>query len=198
MKISKLSTIVAALLTSPAALPDTLGDECQNQVGNSSISTMQSLERAGNAESQFQLGRHYEYGICVDQDDSIAINWYMKAGTKGSAKANYRLGVLYDNGWGVDVDAERAVSFYTVAAIQNHAMAQYDLAMMYFEGAGVEQDPITAYTWLLIAINSGHEMMREQLMRVAKKMTADEIVTAESYAAQWISQQQNSDPDLSG
>lgn len=188
MKAIKYSIVMALLLSSPFAQ----GDDGQCQIGNSGLSKIETLERTGTAESQFQLGRHYEYGICVDQNDALAIDWYKKAGSKGSARANYRLGVLFENGWGADIDAERAVSFYRFAAIQNHALAQYDLAMMYFEGSGVEQDSVAAYTWLLIAINSGHEMMREQLRRVASKMTEGEISTAQSHAANWISQQQES------
>ena len=168
MRALKFSILVASLLSGTAAL----SDDCLLQTGNSSsITKIQSLERTGTAESQFELGRHYEYGICVEQNDATAIDWYKKAGTRGNIKANYRLGVLFENGWGADVDEERAVTFYTFAAIQNHALAQYDLALMYFEGAGVQQDVITAYKWLLIAINSGHEMMREQLQRVENSMT---------------------------
>ena len=188
MKAIKYSIVMALLLSSPFAQ----SDDGQCQIGNSGLSKIESLERDGTAESQFQLGRHYEYGICVDQNDALAIDWYKKAGAKGSARANYRLGVLFENGWGAEVDPKRAVSFYRFAAIQNHALAQYDLAMMYFEGSGVEQDSVAAYTWLLIAINSGHEMMREQLRRVASKMTEGEISTAQSHAANWISQQQES------
>ena len=194
MRITKASIIVAALLSSPFAT----GDECQNQFGDSSIANMQSLERAGTAESQFQLGRHYEYGICVEQDDAIAIDWYRKAGTKGSTSANYRLGVLYENGWGTDVDEERAVTFYTFAALKNHALAQYDLALMYFEGSGVEQDFVEAYKWLFIATNAGNEIMREQLHRVADKMTEDDIVFAQALALKWISRQRDNSSEQSG
>ena len=194
MRALKFSILVASLLSGTAAL----SDDCLLQTGNSSITKIQSLERTGTAESQFELGRHYEYGICVEQNDATAIDWYKKAGTRGNIKANYRLGVLFENGWGADVDEERAVTFYTFAAIQNHALAQYDLALMYFEGAGVQQDVITAYKWLLIAINSGHDMMREQLQRVENSMTRDEIVTAQSLAQRWISRQREYSSDQNG
>jgi len=194
MKALKLSIIIATLLPGYPAL----SQDCQVQSGDSMISILQSLERAGTAESQFQLGRHYEYGICVEQDDATAIDWYKKAGTKGNTKANYRLGVLFENGWGADVDEERAVTFYTSAATQNHALAQYDLALMYFWGSGVEQNFIAAYKWLLIAIINGNELMQEQLKRVENSMTEDEIVIARSLAREWISQQRESDPDQSG
>jgi len=193
MRVLEFLIVVAVLLSSPLAI----GSECQSH-SDSGFVNIQSLESAGTAESQFQLGRHYEYGICVEQDDMIAIDWYRKAGTNGSTNANYRLGVLYENGWGTDVDEERAVTFYTFAAVKNHALAQYDLALMYFEGSGVEQDFVEAYKWLFIATNAGNEIMREQLIRVADEMTEDEIVFAQALALKWISRQRDSSSDQSG
>ena len=50
MKAIKYSIVMALLLSSPFAQ----GDDGQCQIGNSGLSKIETLERTGTAESQFQ------------------------------------------------------------------------------------------------------------------------------------------------
>jgi len=143
---------------------------------------IQANANAGVANAQYVLGRMYEYGICSEADDSIAVLWYEKAAEQDNSDAAYRLGVLYDNGWGVQADDSKAANYYRAAAVQNHRLAQHDLAIMYLRGTGVERDYIEAYRWLFIAVQAGNEIMRDQLQRVALLMNDHEIAFAQAIA----------------
>lgn len=162
--------------------------DCDEIAGEISISDLKTLASNGDAEATHEIGRRYEYGMCVSQNDHEAISWYQQAYELGHANASYRLGVLYDNGWGATENDEKAVSYFRMAAKQHHAMAQYDLAIMYLNGTGVEQDTISAYKWLLIAVGNGSEFMLNRLSGITKLMTQDQISTAQNLALQFKSE----------
>ena len=99
----------------------------------------------GHATAQYNLGRMYDNGHGVRQDDQKAFEWYTKAANQGHADAQYTLGVMYDYGRrGVLQDYQKAFEWFTKAANQGHAKAQYNLGWMYENGRGVSQDKSTA------------------------------------------------------
>lgn len=99
----------------------------------------------GDADAQYNLGRMYDNGHGVRQDDQKAFEWYTKAANQGHADAQYTLGVMYDYGRrGVLQDYQKAFEWFTKAANQGHAKAQYNLGRMYENGRGVSQDKSTA------------------------------------------------------
>jgi len=182
MQITQVVVLMIGLLFGASLLAD---DLCQTELNDITLAELKRLANVDNAAAQAELGRQYEYGICLEQSDSQAITWYRKAAKKNDPNANYRLGVLYDNGWGVVENDVLAAKYYSASARRNHPMAQHDLALMYHEGAGVSQDPVSAYKWLFIAVNNGNDLMRDQLLRIAKTMTAEQISNAETMAFMW-------------
>ena len=84
--------------------------------------TFQAAEQ-GDAEAQFNLGKMYDKGQGVRQDDVQAVQWYRRAAEQGYAKAQYNLGVMYANGEGVRQDYTQAVQWYRKAAEQGLAEA---------------------------------------------------------------------------
>lgn len=175
---------IACLLTEITAY----AGDCDATSVDISFSHLKTLANGGDADSANELGRRFEYGLCVTKDDVEAIYWYQQAFELGHANASYRLGVLYDNGWGVNENDSKAVAYFQMAAKQNHAFAQYDLAIMYLNGTGVEKNIIFAYKWLFIAVRNGNELMAERLSGISKLMTADQIATAQNLALETINE----------
>ena len=79
------------------------------------------LAEQGNASAQFNLGKMYEFGQGVPQDDAKAVEWYRKAAEQGYASAQKNLGVMYEFGQGVPQDDTKAVEWYRKAAEQGYA-----------------------------------------------------------------------------
>src|ERR1700684_4547516 len=79
-----------------------------------------SLERqasSGSAAAQYLLGRIYDYGAGVPEDDAKAALWYRRAAEQGYVRAQVRLGDLYFSGQGgVPQDYTQAAVWYRNAA----------------------------------------------------------------------------------
>ena len=111
----------------------------------------------GDAEEQYSLGRRYDHGLGVEEDDSEAVQWYGLAAEQGHAGAQYSLGLKYGLGQGVDEDDTQAVRWFRLAAEQDHAGAQFLLGDAYEVGHGVERDLDEAVRWYRLAAKNGHE-----------------------------------------
>ena len=104
------------------------------------LETLHRTAEAGNAEAQYELGRAYEMGEGVSEDDAEAVRWYRMAAEQGEALAQFNLGLMYANGRGVLKDEAEAVRWFRLAAEQGLALAQFNLGLMYANGRGVLKD----------------------------------------------------------
>ena len=66
------------------------------------------LAERGDAEAQALLGKMYEEGVGVKQDNVKAVKWYRQAAEQGNAKAQSMLGAAYLFGEGVQVNKSLA------------------------------------------------------------------------------------------
>ncbi len=63
----------------------------------------------GHRKAQYRLGRCYDKGNGVEEDNKAAFVWYEKAAKQDHAKAQYQLARYYLKGkGGVDVDLQKA------------------------------------------------------------------------------------------
>ena len=171
---------ISLLAGSTSALSDQLNcTEISESDAPGISSEVSKLALDGSAQSQFEVGLQYEYGVGVDQSDTIARCWYEQSAAQQHPDAQYRLAIMFDNGWGVEEDKLRAFESYGAAALNGHVMAQHDLAMMYFYGSGTPRDLVKAYRWLRVATLSGNPLMQKHLQLVASEMSAAEINLAE-------------------
>ncbi len=69
----------------------------------------------------------YSSGEGVDQDYSVAAQWFRKSAEQGYYPAQYNLGNSYLNGKGVDQDYSVAVQWFTKSAEQGFLKAQFNL-----------------------------------------------------------------------
>jgi hypothetical protein len=77
----------------------TIAGWCQTQASVSDL-----IQRAGEGDpaAQVELGRAYEDGTGVAQDDAKAVEWFPKAAEQGNSQAQNSLGVMYALGRGVE------------------------------------------------------------------------------------------------
>jgi TPR repeat protein len=94
--------------------------------------------------------------------------------------------VAYEKGQGVPQDYREAVKWYRLAAAQGNELAQVNLGVMYTKGRGVGQDFVRAHMWfeLAAAASTGNsrDTATEKGDRIASKMTAEQIATAQEMA----------------
>ena len=84
-------------------------------------------------------------------------------------------------------DYQEAVNWYRAAAAQGNQFAQINLGVMYTNGTGVRPDFVSAHMWFTLAAatlsgDSGNAAT-ENRDRIAARMTAEQIATAEDKAA---------------
>ena len=78
----------------------------------------------GNSYAEFSLGFLYENGEGVEQNFTIAAEWYLKAAKKGNYLAEHNLGIMYENGDGVEHNNSIAVEWYRKSAEKGYDEAQ--------------------------------------------------------------------------
>ncbi len=139
--------------------------------------------RAGDAISQYPIGRLYEDGDMVPRSSGKAVRWYRKAALQNFASAQHRLGLMYADGRGVGRDFDQARYWLVRAAAQGHAVSQNRLGVMYERGEGVVQDFAEAYKWFSLAVGQNQKVFamanREALLR---RMTPDQVAEGQRRA----------------
>jgi len=110
---------------------------------------------SGDAASQYQLGRLYDEGDGIDENNEKAVEWYRKSAEQGYAKAQGYLSEMYFIGEGVQVDDEKAAYWARKAANQGDALGQTNVGYMYDEGRGATEDNLKAIEWYLLAAEQG-------------------------------------------
>lgn len=139
--------------TAPTAL------QLFNRVRAGDAAALTALRRAaeaGNADSQFQLGRAYSFGgPNLPRDDAAAAQWVEKASQQGHAEAQTNLGYLYAAGLGVPKDGEKAIYWWTKAAEAGFGQAQFNLAIAFRQGNLVPKDEAREFSWMSRAAAQG-------------------------------------------
>lgn len=107
------------------------------------------------SETEFQLGRKYEYGEGVPKNLETAARWYARAAAEGDARAQARLGSMYEQAEGVSEDWTKAAQWWTRSAGQGNAEGMYQLGRAYAFGIGVLQNRSMAEKWFEEAAGKG-------------------------------------------
>jgi TPR repeat protein len=142
---------------------------CQS-TGTPPISELAQHAESGDAQAQFELGRAYEDGKGVAQDDEQAVQLFRKSADQGNAQAQNALGVMYALGRGVQRDKEEAVRWYKKAAKQGLAEGIYNVAISYYNGEGVEENIALACTWMMVAQRRGDAQAAEAMKHISEQL----------------------------
>ena len=108
----------------------------------------------------YRIGKHFDYGLGVDQDYDKAKKFYEKS---ESALSDFSLGNLYFCGNGVEKDLERAFQYYMRSDIKkrDNGYVQYKIATMYEKGMGIEENSDKAEKYYRMAFKSFNQMLKE-------------------------------------
>lgn len=117
--------------------------------------------KAGDAESQYELGYYYKH--CQNESNNYekAFEWFEKAARQNHVMAQFELGTCLEKGLGVERNNEKALEWYEKAAKQKHSAAlfkvnlikakngdteaQYELGNFYADGQIVEKNSFEAF-----------------------------------------------------
>jgi TPR repeat protein len=131
------------------------------------VSELRARAEHGDATAEYALGKAYESGNGVPQNEEAAVKWYRKAAEQGNAPAQNDLGIMYRTGQGVNRDKEQAVRWYRKAAKQGNPQALFNLGVSYYNGDGIPSDPSAAYSWFLLAEEAGNPAAKDAVKRSA-------------------------------
>jgi len=118
------------------------------------VPKLKAAAEKGHRKAQYRLGRCYDKGNGVEENDKLAFAWYQKSADQEYAKAQYQLGKCYKNGEGVNKDRKKAVEWFAKAARQDNADAQYALGKSYLKGKGIAADQKKAKQCLSKAVKN--------------------------------------------
>ena len=114
------------------------------------------LIAAAQKYGQFALGRLYESGKGVPQDNLEALAWYTRSADLGNIQAMLKLAVLHRDGLpGIVPDLERSASWLQRAADAGSIAAMNELGRAYLSGLGVIPNQQEAARWFEKAAAGG-------------------------------------------
>ncbi|MBI2787025.1 MAG: SEL1-like repeat protein [Legionella longbeachae] len=120
---------------SQASVMDLWTNGWQAQLNYRSVfNNLYSRAILGDAESQFQIGQMFQYGIGVAQSDPSAIIFYQNAAQQQHLGAEYNLGILYLLHAKDKNDYQLALNDFTDAAFKGNKKSQYVLARILTQG----------------------------------------------------------------
>ncbi|MGJ8656824.1 MAG: protein kinase domain-containing protein [Akkermansiaceae bacterium] len=132
--------------------------------------------RGGDVAAQFLLGKMYQQGIGVSQNEEIADGWYKMASAQGheGAKLLYRekffeLGLKYYHGDGVTQDYGKALENFQKAAERDNVIAMNLLGWMYDAGEGVEKNLMQSTSWYRKSAELGYASAQYNLAECYKE-----------------------------
>jgi len=123
-------------------------------------------------------------------DYAKALAEFKPLAEQGDARAEYFMGFLYRYGYGVKADHAEAGKWFRKAADQGDPRSLYYLGKMYESGEGLERDPVAAHMWFSLAAKHAANprdaaYTREDIKKLERKMTPEQIAKSKEMAAQW-------------
>ena len=114
------------------------------------------LIAAAQKYGQFALGRLYEAGKGVPQDNLEALAWYTRSADLGNIQAMLKLAILHRDGLpGIAPDLERSATWLQRAADAGSIAAMNELGRAYLNGLGVIPNQQEAARWFEQAAAGG-------------------------------------------
>jgi hypothetical protein len=104
--------------TQPVAAIPSAQNVASRSTDEDSPQAVRKLADAGDADAQWRMGVRYHTGAGVLQDDTQAVQWFLRAAEQGHAGAQGTLGAYYWAGRGVPQDLSRAYFWSALAFAQ--------------------------------------------------------------------------------
>lgn len=132
------------------------------------IMLLHQLRDTQNSKAQYRLGLIYhldKYKDYVTHNDSIALQYLMKAAKAGHSAAQDYVGDFYYYGNSVPVDYKEASHWYELSAKKGNVHASSQLGAMYYWGKGVDEDLDKSFHYLKTAADKGNTFSQYMLYR---------------------------------
>jgi len=134
---------------------------------------------------QFLWGDMLAWGVCVDKNAELGINYIYKAAEQGLPAALEQLGRYYWKGILVQADSKKAIVLMRESASLGFLKAQIEFVTLLNEGKGSPHDYEDAYRWLhgsIISDQKLHKQAKQALARLATKMPEHIVKRAKASA----------------
>ena len=102
------------------------------------VPKLRAAAEKGHKKAQYRLGRCYDKGRGVDENNTVAVQWYQKSANQGYYKAQYQMGKAYMKGKGVAADEQKARSYLKKAI--SHEKGSEIMAKMKQEAREGDED----------------------------------------------------------
>jgi uncharacterized protein len=118
-----------------------------------------------SVQSLKNKGKNFYYGIGVQQNYTVALQYYIQAAEAGDAEAQYISGGMYLKGLGVEKDFIKAFQLLHEAAKQGRSTAESEqiLAQAFLLGKGVPKNYQKAIKWYSNAAEKGNKDSQNEL-----------------------------------
>ena len=141
--------------------PDEHAEEAQLFVYeqmNQSMSQPPEAAEAGQARTQYALGKIYRDGQGVEKDVQKAVELFTLAAMQGNSFAAFALGKMYlSDDPALSRNVAAALKWITTAAEHGNQFAQYHLGKLLLKGTDdISQDTNSALRWLLASVEQGN------------------------------------------
>ena len=141
--------------------PDEHAEEAQLFVYeqmNQSMSHPPEAAEAGQARTQYALGKIYRDGQGVEKDVQKAVELFTLAAMQGNSFAAFALGKMYlSDDPALSRNVAAALKWITNAAEHGNQFAQYHLGKLLLKGTDdISQDTNSALRWLLASVEQGN------------------------------------------
>jgi TPR repeat protein len=130
----------------------------------------QLAEEADHGKSQFQYGYALASGIGVERNETLAIDWYLKAAKQGIPGAMNNLAVMYKGGRGVTENPKEAFRWAVAGAKGGDTNATAKVCAFILNGYGRfggqarEQRYLEGLPWCLLSVEKGNEATHNMLV----------------------------------
>jgi TPR repeat protein len=94
------------------------------------LETYRAGAQAGVPEDEYNLGGSYRWGVGMERNLTLAIQWIRKAAEQGYPPAERTIGEMYEKGEGLTVNLDEAMGWYRSAARHGDSDGQKDLAAL--------------------------------------------------------------------
>lgn len=160
-----------------------LGVEPDHGVGTRYI---RRAAEGGDAESQAEMARRYDFGVGVERDPQQILHWAGLAAAQGNPQGQQYMGWAHHFGIGVEENLETAVSYYQAAAAGGDPIAQNNLAVLYQKGQGVPQD--LAYALSLFESSARQGFTAAQIQLGLLYFQGQQVPRDPELARHWLQQ----------
>ena len=142
---------------------------------------------AGIPDAMYYLGEMYFWGRGIQSDQSVAIQWCLKAAESGNIKAMETICFIVECDLAPKKDISTALTWVIKAAESDYIIAISTLGSIYEYGQGVAVDMSTALNWYLKGAEKGNASCMERAARIyAGSKEGHEYLKDSKKAEEWF------------